>query len=71
MLQPMWRDMEWTDSKNERRCDLINRKHDGAITVDEIRELAELQAALIEHRKTVAPLPIEEAERLLKKLTNQ
>src|SRR4051794_27664477 len=35
-------DETWTEEKNQRRCDLIDRKYAGRLTVDETVELARL-----------------------------
>jgi hypothetical protein len=57
-------DEEWTDAKNQRRCDLIDRKYDTGLTAPEEAELAVLQAAMYRHVDRVSPLPID-ATRLL------
>jgi hypothetical protein len=69
--QPPWPENEdetWTEAKNQRRCDLIDHKYAGGLTPAETRELAQLQAQMLRHSQRVAPLPIEAAERLYKKL---
>jgi hypothetical protein len=58
-----WEDERWTEEKNQRRCDLINRKYAAGLTSNEARELARLQAQMLRHRDQVAPLPLEQAER--------
>jgi hypothetical protein len=64
---------EWTDSKNRRRCDLIDRKYDIGLTPAEEAELAALQTAMHRHIDRVAPLPLEATrqmhQELLKKAT--
>jgi hypothetical protein len=63
---------EWTDAKNERRCELIDRKFDGpALTPTESVELAQLQEEMLRYRQRVAPLPIEDARRLHQELLAQ
>src|SRR3954447_18234000 len=48
----------WTEAKNERRCDLIEREYKGqGLTPAEAVELARLQDAMLRHRQRVAPLP--------------
>jgi hypothetical protein len=58
----------WTEAKNQRRCDLIDRKYAGGLTQVEARELAWLQALMLRHRERIAPLPIENARRLYEEL---
>jgi hypothetical protein len=58
----------WTEAKNQRRCDLIDRKYAGGLTPAETRELAQLHAQMLRHSQRVAPLPIEAADRLYKEL---
>lgn len=62
---------EWTDEKNVRRCDLIDRKYDGTLTAEEAVELADLQDQMIRYRQRVAPLPLEHARRLHQELLHQ
>ncbi len=59
---------EWSDSKNARRCALIDREFEGALTPEEAEELAELQEQMIRFRDKVAPLPLEDARRLHQEL---
>ncbi len=60
---------EWSDAKNNRRCDLINREFDGPpLTPTEIVELAGLQDDMLRHRQRVAPIPVENARRLHQEL---
>lgn len=60
---------EWTDAKNDRRCDLIDREFDGPpLTPAEMVELAGLQDEMLRYRQRVAPLPIEDARRLHQEL---
>ncbi|MBL8792378.1 MAG: hypothetical protein JNM56_00585 [Planctomycetia bacterium] len=58
----------WTEAKNSRRCDLIDRKFAGGITPAEALELARLQEQLIRYRQQVAPLPLEEVRKLHQEL---
>jgi hypothetical protein len=57
-------DETWTEAKNQRRCDLIDRKYSASLTPIETRELARLQAQMLRYSQRVAPLPIEDARRL-------
>lgn len=61
-------DETWTEEKNKRRCALIDRKYAGTLTPDLARELARLQSLMLYHRQRIAPLPLEDAERLYEKL---
>jgi hypothetical protein len=63
-------DEPWTDEKNQRRCDLIDRKYAGSLTPAEAVELAQLQEQMLRHRQRVAPLPLEDARRLHQELLN-
>jgi hypothetical protein len=64
-------DEAWTDEKNERRCDLIDRKYAGGLTPAEAVELAQLQEPMLRHRRRVAPLPLEDARKLHQELLTQ
>ena len=58
-------DEPWTNEKNERRCELIDRKYKGnPLSPAEALELARLQEQMIRYRERVAPLPLEAARRL-------
>jgi len=59
---------EWSDAKNVRRCELIDRKYAGTLTPQEAIELAGLQEEMIRYRDSVAPLPLEDARRLHQEL---
>jgi transcriptional regulator with XRE-family HTH domain len=54
----------WTESRNARRCELIDRKVQDVITAEENDELERLQCALRQYIDRVAPLPMEGAKRL-------
>lgn len=58
----------WTEDKNRRRCELIDRKYAGGLSVDEAVELAQLQDEMLRYRQRVAPLPLEDARRLHQEL---
>lgn len=62
---------DWTEAKNARRCDLIDREIEGLLTADEAAELAHLQQEMLRHRRRVAPLPLEGARRLHQQLLEQ
>ena len=57
-------DGEWTEAKNERRCDLIDKEIDGVLTPAEAVELQGLQKAMLKYRNTIAPLPIAAVRKL-------
>ncbi len=53
-------DEPWTDAKNDRRCDLIDRQYSGEpLTPGEIVELDQLQQELDRYVDRVAPIPLE------------
>lgn len=62
------KESQWTERKNERRCDLIDRDIDGTLTADEVTELEGLQNEMLAFRRTVAPLPIQEVRALYQQL---
>lgn len=55
---------EWTEDKNSRRCELIDKDLQGTITDAERGELDRLTRSLRLHRKKVAPLPLALAQQL-------
>lgn len=59
---------EWTDAKNARRFELIDREIDGTISADDATELETLQTEFRRYRRRVAPLPLGETRRLLDEL---
>ena len=59
----------WTEYKNQRRCELIDREIDGVITPLEQIELESLQAQMVRYRQKLAPLPIEYAKKLHAEVT--
>lgn len=58
----------WTDDKNARRCELIDREIAGRITETEKVELDSLQNQMRRHLDRVAPFPVEGARRLHQRL---
>ncbi|MGH9160085.1 MAG: hypothetical protein ACRD2X_08870, partial [Vicinamibacteraceae bacterium] len=56
-------DGDWTDDKNARRCELIDKDIAGTITAVEHEELTQLERQAHEHFDRVAPPPIEGARR--------
>jgi hypothetical protein len=61
-------DEAWTEAKNQRRCELIDRKYAAGITPAEAVELAQLQEQMLRYRQRVAPLPLEDVRRLHQEL---
>jgi PAS domain S-box-containing protein len=57
-------DSEWSEAKNARRCELIDRKIQNTISTREATELDELQEALRAYLDRVAPLPMEGSQKL-------
>ncbi len=57
-------DPGWSEAKNARRCELIDRKIQNTISTQEAAELGELQEALRAYLDRVAPLPMEGAKKL-------
>ncbi len=55
----------WTESKNNRRCELIDKMIDAKISPDEEKELEDLQDQMLRYRRRVAPLPLAHAAQLL------
>jgi uncharacterized protein YnzC (UPF0291/DUF896 family) len=56
---------EWSEEKNARRADLINKKHDHGLTAAEKKELTKLQQEAEAFRDRVAPVRTEILELLL------
>jgi hypothetical protein len=64
-------DEPWTDAKNHRRAELVDKEIDGTLTPAESAELADLQRQMIRYVDRVAPLPIEDARKLHRQLLDQ
>jgi hypothetical protein len=58
----------WSEAKNARRCALIDKEIDGALSAGEAVELHSLQREMLAHRRKVAPLPLAEARKLRQEL---
>jgi hypothetical protein len=58
----------WTEAKNKRRCELIDKKYAGTLSPVEGTELARLQEEMLRFRDRVAPLPLDDARRLHQEL---
>ena len=59
---------EWSEEKNNRRCDLIDRQIEGNLSPEERIELDDLQRQAIAYRDLMVPLPTEGARRLHREL---
>lgn len=62
------RPTEWTDEKNQRRCDLIDKEIADVLSIDECQELEELQAEMLAFRRRVAPRPLKDLRELHQEL---
>ena len=60
--------MKWTEAKNERRCELIDKEIAGTLGREGSEELATLQEEMLAYRREVAPLPIAEIRELRERL---
>lgn len=50
--------MNWTEEKNERRCNLIDKGFDEGLTPEEAIELEQLQHEMLEWRQETYPRPM-------------
>ncbi|WP_417731544.1 hypothetical protein [Rosistilla oblonga] len=64
-------DSKWTQEKDDRRCELIDREIAGTISLPESAELASLQRIAEQHFDEIASPPMEEALKLHKRLISQ
>jgi hypothetical protein len=58
----------WSETKNARRCALIDKEIDGTLSAREAVELHLLQRQMLAHRRKVAPVPLAEARKLREEL---
>jgi hypothetical protein len=61
----------WTEEKNDRRCELIDKDIEGTIAESEKLELERLQERFHKYLDTVAPPPMEGARRLHQQLLDK
>jgi hypothetical protein len=54
----------WTDAKNARRCELVDREIDGILTPEESAELTLLQEQFFQERRRLAPVPLKDLREL-------
>jgi hypothetical protein len=71
LLGPANDNGDWTDEKDERRCELIDKDIAGAITPQERTELAELERQANDYYDRIAAPPMEGARRLHRELLNR
>jgi hypothetical protein len=62
---------EWTQDKNRRRGEPIDRKYDRGLSPPEEAELAMLQDGMYRHLDKVAPLALDRARELHQELTEK
>lgn len=55
---------EWTNEKNRRRCELVDKEIAGTILPEEGIELEKLQSEMLAYRRKVAPLPLSDLREL-------
>ncbi|HEV3021554.1 MAG TPA: hypothetical protein VGX76_03780 [Pirellulales bacterium] len=58
----------WNETKNVRRCALVDREIDGILTSDEAAELEVLQQQMLRERRRLAAVPLEDLRRLHQEL---
>jgi hypothetical protein len=54
----------WSDSKNARRCELVDREIDGILTPEEAVELQALQEQFFQERRRLAPVALRDLREL-------
>ncbi len=59
---------DWTNEKNHRRCELVDKEIDGTLSPAEKAELEVLQAEMLAYRRKVAPLPLSDLRELHQEL---
>lgn len=57
-----------TESENHRRCELIDKEIDGTLSLAELDELKSLQIKMLAYRRRMAPLPINELQKIIETL---
>ncbi len=65
------RETAWTDEKNHRRCNLVDKEIDGTISPDQQIELENLQNEMLTFRRQVAPLPLDDLRKLHEELLRE
>lgn len=64
----LMRRKNWSDDKNHRRCQLIDKEIDGVLSEDEETELERLQGEMLAYRHMVAPLPLDDLRKFHQEL---
>ncbi len=64
-------DGEWTPAKNQRRCELVDRKIGRSITPEELEELDALTQQMRRYVRKVAPRPLDEIRQLHQELLEE
>jgi hypothetical protein len=54
----------WTEAKNNRRCQLVDREIGGILSPEEAAELAVLQEQFFKERRRLAPVGLDDLRRL-------
>ncbi|HET6879330.1 MAG TPA: hypothetical protein VFI31_04215 [Pirellulales bacterium] len=58
----------WSDLKNARRCELVDREIEGTLLPHEVVELALLQQQMLTERRRLAPVALNDLRRLHQEL---
>jgi hypothetical protein len=58
----------WNETKNVRRCALVDREIEGMLLPEEATELALLQEEMLQVRRRLTPVPLEDLRRLHQQL---
>jgi hypothetical protein len=58
----------WSDQKNARRCELVDREIEGTLLAGDVAELAVLQQQMLAERRRLAPMPLNDLRRLHQEL---
>lgn len=61
----------WTDEKNQKRCELVDKEISGNISPAEKDQLEQLQLEMLAYRRRIAPLPLEDLRMLHQELLNE
>lgn len=61
----------WSEQKNVRRCELVDKEIAGNISATEQAELDRLQSDMLAYRRKVAPLPLDDLRELHEQLLGE
>jgi hypothetical protein len=67
----LFRKARWTDEKNQRRCELVDKEIEGTLSAAEAAELQKLQTEMLEYRRKVAPLALDQLRELHRALLDK